>query len=309
MRGAKSFLVLLAIAVAIGAYAYFVESRREGSDASTTKNEKVWSIEADKIEQIDVKAANGDQTTLKKNGSDWQITAPTTADADQSAVGSMASSLASLESTKTVDENPASAKPFDLDPPNVSVRVHVAGESEPRELDLGTKTPTGTDMYARVKGQPKVFLVGSYLDGQLNRTTFDLRDKSVLKFDRAKVDSLELKPSGTPDVSLAKKSSEQWRLTAPVSAQADFSAVDSLLNQLSQAQMKSIVEGDGTANLKKYGLDKPLAEAVIGAGSTRATLAIGSESPDGTRYARDLTRPMVFTVEASLLDDSEEEAR
>ena len=304
MRGAKSFLVLLVVAIAIGAYAYFVESKKEVSDASTTKTEKVWTMDADKVEELEVKASNGDRTTLKKNGGTWQITAPKPADADQSAASSMASSLASLESTKTVDEKPASVKAFELDPPNVSVRVRLAGEKDFREVDFGTKTPTGTDLYARVQGQPKVFLVGSYLDGQLNRTTFDLRDKSVLKFDRTKVDSLELKPSGAPDVSLTKKTSDEWRLATPVAAKADFSVVDGVLSKISQAQMKSIVEeGDAAATLKKYGLDAPQVQAIIGAGSTRATLALGGKAPDGNLYARDLTRPMVFEVEPSLLDD------
>ena len=303
MRGGKSFLILLVVAAAVGAYAYFVESKKDVSDSTTTKTEKVWTLDGDKIEQIEVKAANGDVTTLKKSGTTWQITAPKATDADQSAVSSIVSSLASLESTKTVDENPASVKPFELDPPDVSVRVNVAGEKDPREIDFGTKTPTGTDLYARVKGQPKVFLVGSFIDGQLNRTTFDLRDKTVLKFDRTKVDALELRPSGAPSVSIAKKSSDDWRLTAPAGAKADFSAVDAVLNKLSQAQMKSIVDESPAADLKKYGLDKPQVEAVVGAGSTRATLAVGAKAPDGTLYARDPTRPMVFTVEASLLDD------
>jgi hypothetical protein len=181
--------------------------------------------------------------------------------------------------------------------------VHVAGDQTPKQLDVGTKTPTGSELYARVKGEPKVFLISGSLDEQLNRTTFDLRDKSILKFDRANVDGLELSPPGAPALTLAKKGSEEWRLTSPVNAQADFSAVDGIINKLSQTQMKAIVESDGRQNLKKYGLDKPQAQATVGAGSARATLAIGAKSPDGTLYARDLTRPMVFTVEATLLDD------
>ena len=72
MRGGKSFLVLLVIAIGVGAYAYFVESKRDVSDSAATKREKVWTIDAGKIEAIDVKAANGDLTRLKKNGSTWQ---------------------------------------------------------------------------------------------------------------------------------------------------------------------------------------------------------------------------------------------
>lgn len=303
MGRGRSFLVLVVIALAIGAYAYFVESKREVSDSTATKNEKAWSIDTNKVEQIDVKAANGDVTTLKKTGANWQIVSPVSAEADQAAVSSMLSSLSSLESTKVVDEAPADVKPFELDPPRISVSVRLSGENEPKEIDLGTKTPTGSDLYARVKGQPKVFLTGGFLEEQFNRTTFDLRDKTVLEFDQTKVDSIELNPSGAPALSLAKKSSDEWRLSRPLDAKADFSVVDGLLGRLSQAQMKAIAESDGSGNLKKYGLDKPQAVATVGAGSTRATLALGAKSPDGTLYARDMSRPLIFTVEASLLDD------
>ena len=41
----------------------------------------------------------------------------------------------------------------------------------------------------------------------------------------------------------------------------------------------------------------------VGLGSSRATLLFGAKTDAGTVYAKDESRPMVFTVEASLLDD------
>src|SRR6476620_2230212 len=104
MRGGRSFLVLLVVAIGIGAYAYFVESKRDVSDSPDTKREKVWTIDSTKIEEIDIKAANGDLTKLKKNGAAWQIVAPQPLQADQDAVGTITMALSSLESTKTVDD-------------------------------------------------------------------------------------------------------------------------------------------------------------------------------------------------------------
>lgn len=304
MRGGKSFLVLVAIALAVGAYAYFVESKREPSTTtSETEREKVWSFEADKIEEIEIKASNGDLTRLKKAGATWQVVSPEPMEADQDAISTIVSAVSSLESTKTVDEQPASVTQYELDPPRTRVAVRLAGESATKQLHLGTKTPTGADLYARVDGQPKVFLVGAPLEDQLNRTTFDLRDKSVLRFDRDKADSLKLEPAASAPVSLVKKSSEQWRLSAPADAKADFSAVDGIISKLSQARMQAVSANDGTKDLKKYGLDKPQAIATVGAGSSRASLAVGAKSPEGTVYARDLARPIVFTVEATLLED------
>lgn len=305
MRSGKSFLILLVLALGIGAYAYFVESKREPSDAAAataTKSTKVLTVDAAKVEELEVKSASGDVTRLKKTGSDWQIVAPSPMDADQQAVNTLVASLESLESSKTIDENPASVKDYGLDPARAVIGVRQTGETAMRKIDLGTKTPTGADLYARVEGQPKLILVGASADDTLNRSTFDLRDKAVLKFDRAKADSLKLEPAGSAAVSFAKKGTD-WRLTVPLDAKADFSTVDSLVGKLADTKMKSLVVADVGTDLKKYGLDKPQAVATVGAGSTRATLALGGKADDGSIYARDLSRPMVFSVEATLLDD------
>ena len=108
-------------------------------------------------------------------------------------------------------------------------------------------------------------------------------------------------------MSLTKKGSD-WRFTKPVDAKADFNLVDGLVGKLHQAKMTGIETADGTKDLKKYGLDKPQATATIGAGSARATLALGSKKEDGSLYARDLSRPAIFTVEGTLLDELKKSA-
>ena len=54
---------------------------------------------------------------------------------------------------------------------------------------------------------------------------------------------------------------------------------------------------------KEYGLDKPAATVRVTSGSAQAGLAIGKSAGDGVVYAKDLSRPMVFTVESALLDE------
>ena len=303
MRGGRSFLILVVLALGLGAYIYFVEMKRDPAASDETKKDKVFAIESGKIEEVEVRAASGEVTTVRKNGDTWQITSPQTLEADTAEVGGVVSSMESVEVQRVIDENPASAKSFGLDPPRLSVAVRVAGESALRRLQIGNRTPTGGDLYARVEGQPRVFLISSFLEDSLNKTTFNLREKSVLKFAREAVDTLTVETGAKP-VTLARKGN-QWRLTAPLEAKADFTTVDGIVGRVFQARMKSIAAADGTAELKKYGLDKPQATVTVGAGSTRAALAIGSkaEGDDTAVYARDLSRPIVFTIEAALLDD------
>jgi hypothetical protein len=81
---------------------------------------------------------------------------------------------------------------------------------------LGDKTATGGDLYAKIGSQPKVFLVSAYLESTFNKTTFDLRDKAILTFDRNKADAIEI-VTANRTLKFAK-GGEDWRLTAPVEA-------------------------------------------------------------------------------------------
>jgi hypothetical protein len=356
MRSGKSFLILLLLAAGIGSYAYFVESKRDTTVDSTTKHPKVLTADAGKIAEIEVHAASGDVTTLKKSGDTWQITSPIQVDADSAQVNSLVSSLTSLESQRTIDEHPASVAAFGLSPARFSVAFKQPGDSAFHRVDFGSKTPAGADTYVQVEGQPAVVLVSSYIEDTLNRGTFDLRDKAALKVTRDAVDSITLEPAGGTKVAAVKKGSN-WRLTAPADARADFSAVDTIIGRLADAKIKTIVapgsrppappkpaaatkpgeaakpaasspSGDvekpadantapkpetkpatgadtnySPADLKAYGLDKPELVATIGAGSTRATLAIGGKYDDTSVYARDLSRPLIFTLDKAVLDD------
>ena len=302
MRGLKSFALLLVVAVGLGAYVYLVESKRP-ADGDAAKKDKVFGVEADSIDEITVKAEAGDRTTLKKNGADWHIVQPIAAEPDAAEVSGLVSNLSSVEVQRVIDENPADLKEFGLADPRVQVTFKSGGKAH--TLQLGSKTPTGTDVYARLGDQKKVFLVSSFLDSTFNRTTFDLRNKNVLKVDASKIDRLEV-VAGDKTIRLVKKDGE-WQIEQPLAARADFGAVESLAGKVASAQMKSIAAAE-PADLKAYGLDQPAATVRLGTGSSQAALAIGSTSGDGAVFARDLARPAVFTVEATLLDDLKKDA-
>ena len=297
MRGVRSLIALVVVAAGLGAYLYFVEAKKEpGSDK---KLEKVFTgVAADKIDQLTIKPESGDRTTVQKQSGSWQLTQPVTAKADEAEVSGITSGLSSLEVQRVVDEKPADLKEYGLAPPRIEVSFKAGGQS--RALQIGQKTPTGTDLYAKVPDNPRVFLISSYLDSTFNRSTFDLRDKSILRVERDKVDSLEIT---TPDHELKfAKNGPEWKIASPTAARADFSAVEGLVGRLNTAQMKALTAQNAT-DLKEYGLDKPDVVVKIGAGSAQASLAIGKSAGEGVVYAKDMSRPMVFTIESALADE------
>jgi hypothetical protein len=102
-------------------------------------------------------------------------------------------------------------------------------------------------------------------------------------------------------VTLAKSGSD-WRIKAPVDARADLGAVDGLVGRINTTQMKTVAAAEAR-DLKQYGLDKPSVTVRLGSGSSQAGLVIGKAAEEGTFYAKDLSRPMVFTVESALVDE------
>jgi len=301
MRGLRSTIVLLVILIGVGGYAYYI-SKKPAEDSSA-KQEKVFaSVQADKIEELRVKAASGDTTTLKKDNGGWQVVAPLAVHADESEVSGITNALTSMSVVRIVDENPTDLKEYGLAEPRIAVAFKASGDKDYRHLLVGEKSPTGADLFAKRNTDKRVFLIPAFQESSLNRSTFDLREKSLIKFDREKVDALDITTAGK-SVQIAKQGGD-WTLTRPVQVKADFGSVEGLVGRLQTVQMKSIAASDATAaDLKKYGLDKPATTVNLNMGSARATLLIGGKADDATVYARDASKPMVMTVEGALADE------
>jgi Domain of unknown function (DUF4340) len=295
MRGVRSLIVLLVIAIPLGWFVYRDSQRPAGSDEP--KKDKVFTVESDKIEEIAIKSEAGEQTRLQKSGDKgWQIVAPAAATPDPTEVSGLTMNLSTLEVQRVVDENPADLKEYGLAAPRIEVAFKSGGQQH--TLLIGDKTPPGSDLYAKRASDNRVFLIPAHLESTFNKGTFDLRDKTALKVDRDKLDAFEI-VTAERTVRFTRPSGE-WQIAGPVQGRADFSAIESLVSRIAGLQMKSIADAPDP---KKQGLDKPVATVRLGTGSAQATLAVGGKAGDAAVYAQDLSRPTVFTIESSILDD------
>ena len=298
MRGLTSTIVLAVVLAGLVGYIYFVDAKK--SDSGAPARDKAFkTVEADAIEELQIKSADGERARLRKADKGWQLVEPNAADADASELSSLTTGLTGLEVQRVVDENPADLKQYGLNPPRVEVGFRLKGDKDFRRLEIGEKTPTGGDLYARKPDDKKVFLISSFLDNTFNRTPFDLRDKGILKFERDKVDGIEV-VNGPVTLQFIRKDMD-WKIVKPIAARADHGAVESLVTRLSSGQMKKLVAAEET-DLKQYGLDKPSVTATVSTGSARASLALGKTEKDAA-YAKDLSRPIVFTVDPALATD------
>ena len=300
MRGLRSTLVLLVVAIGLGAYIYFVERHRDPASAPEP-NEQLFTFDADDLTELQVRAEDGTVTELRQDDGAWRVVAPIETAADDVAATSMAASLAGLEINRVLEEGPVDLEPFGLDAPALDISFAAGGDASQRLL-IGDETPTGADRYAKLEGSGRVFLIAGYHRTTFNKTTFDLRDKTVLEFDRDVLERLEI-ASGEETIEFARDGGD-WRLAAPLAAAADFGTVEALIGSLGSGRMRA-VESEAADALEEYGLDAPAHTVSLHAGSATATLQVGAETADGTYYARNAARPLVFTVDASLVTNLE----
>jgi hypothetical protein len=293
MRSFRSLAILAALFGGLLAYLYFVDSKKPVEEAVEEKPKVFAGVDADKIEQLKISTIAGGVAELQKTADGWKLTSPSAARGDDSEVTAITSNLASVTNERVVDESPKNLGDYGLKEPVAEVSFKQKGDKDFRTLQLGSKTPTGNDLYAKTAGDRKVFLIAGYLESTFNRQPFDLRDKKVMSFDRDKVDRLEI-AQGNATVT-ATKAGGEWRLTAPVDARADFAALEGIVSRLGSTQMKSLVTEQAT-DLKQYGLDKPAVLVTLGLGSARAGFALGSKNPAGDYFARDTSKNQVVTV-------------
>jgi hypothetical protein len=294
MRGLTTTILLVLVLAGLGGYIYFVDSKRPAGGLE--EKQKVFTVEADKIQEVTV-TSDGEATTLRKENGAWKITAPIAAEADSTEVSSVTSAIAGLEVNRVVEENAQNLADFGLAEPHIKIAYKAEGGGG-GEIHLGSKTATQSDLYAVKPGEKRVFLVQAYQESSLAKKTFDLRDKRVLHFDRDKVDVIELAQAAGAPIELVRSGTE-WNLKQPIATRGDYTAVEGLLTRLSTASMTKLVDPNSPED---FGLEKPSAVVTVGAGSTRATLELGAER-EGAVYARDRARQLLFTVDPSLVTD------
>jgi hypothetical protein len=290
-----------AVAAGLAAYIFLVERKRPEPTEEKPK-EKVFAFDRAKVQSITLAPAGAEEVRLVKEKDGWRMKTPADVAADSAQVDSLLSSLDTLQAEEVVTETPAALAEYGLDKPRNTVSVAVEGTKAPLVLAVGAKTPDGGALYAKTPDRPRVFTIGSHLEGSLDKKPFDLRDREILHVKRDAVRSLEVSgPEGS--YALSRTEGGDWALTQPVATQAGRWSVDALLGSLESLRMDSVAD-ESPKDLKTFGLDKPARTVTLGlSDGTRKTLEIGAATADKKYNVRVSDRPLVAVIPGAVVDE------
>jgi len=292
----------VAVAGAIGAYAYFGTFKGKQKEEETkSAEEKIASFKAADVSEVTLHS-KGTEFVITGTGEGerkWQITKPITTLADKSTIDGIVNQFADMKRKRAFDAQPGDLKSFGLEPPLSSIAFKTADKTT--TYLVGKKNSFDDVVYLERDGDTKVALVPVAAQTQTDRDLFALRDKRLAIFEDKDVAKIEVTFAGKPAYALEKKG-EDWDIVG--ATRADKSQVTTILSSLRFLRAKSIPAeraGDG----KAFGLDKPdvVVTLTVGAAGASLPLSFGSvkKGTVSTYYAKQAGDAPVLEIQEDMV--------
>lgn len=260
---------------------------------------KILSLNAPDIQGIEIHQRAGDVTTvLKKDASGkWSITAPKPLAADQNAVESL-TSASNLHGDRTLEDNGGDLASYGLAPPVLSV-AFTDKSGKTTKLLVGESTPTNSDVYAKLDGDPHVYTMLSSHRVELDRSTKDLREKHLLLWDANKISSLEVTAKDETIV-FGRTGDSNWQILKPKVLRADNAAVEGVTQKVRDATMDADAAEDPAKSAAGFAGAQPIATIRITDPAGQKTLEIRKNKDDC--YAKSSMLEGVYKANKDLCD-------
>lgn len=287
----KSTLIVVLVAVALGSFVYFYDSKHAPKPPSEDTSKPAFSVKAADVTGVTIHRKS-DTVALTK-GSDWELSEPIDTRADQSAVGGIVDDIGSLNVQRSFAPTDNLSK-YGLADPAVKIVFQLKSGAS-HTIQLGDKDFSNSSVYALIDDSKNVNLVSTALLDETTKPVAQLRDRSLIDLNGSQVIALAL--NETSDDITVTKAQTGWEITSPRKTLADSSVVDALVSSLSSSKFTDVVS-ETSADLAKYGLAHPaLTLEVTAQGGKQFRLLLEKKGDD--YYGRDASRPMIFRVDSA----------
>jgi hypothetical protein len=292
-------LVFLAVFVVLAAAYYVYEYRgAETRKEAEEKERLVLSFEPDRVTELTLKRP-GERIVIRKEHDAWTVIEPVSGPADKNIIEQVLDTISNLRYERDLGSQ-SDLGPFGLSEPTVSVGVS-SDKGTIGEILTGDSTADGANLYVKRSGDDMVFTVSQSVKGKLDRTLFDLRDKTVLDFSIPDINEMRIYRN---DRAFAFKKTPEgdWSMASPEERRADTGAITSVLDAVRYGRIKRFVEEEAE-DLKQYGLEEPQARIELVMNDQTRSLSFDETSRDAKLvYAQRDNKRQVVELDAEIMN-------
>jgi hypothetical protein len=287
-------------------------------DPTAWRKKGIVDFKAEDVTQVKTTLADGSSWTVASEGApppakegepapkaEWKLVEPATLPAafrlDKNAVSRPAAQIASLRAQDFADG--VSDADAGVDKPSAVVEA-TTKDGKKTVIRLG-KEDEKKRTFAKVDGDPQMYLLASFSAKQLGKKLDELRDLALIDAAIDDVEKVTIKGSGGTFV--VKKDGADWKLVEPKTPPAEFDATtiaSTVASLLRTRATRTALDVDG----KTAGVDKasPFVEVQL-AGGKKQTLRFGNALPiepvEGKPPEKD-AKPREYYVKGGLDDNT-----
>ncbi len=281
------------------------------------RDKKVARFESDDVVGVDLSHGDQEIVLARATGEEdvkWRMTAPLQVVADEWSSKSLVDALRDLRAQDFLTEEKTDAE-LGLDEPQARVTLTMADGStltvsfgKTAELEIGDPPSSTNIVYTRTSQRDEVLLVKADVLDKVRKSAFDLRDKSVLRFDRADVQRIVVQRSKGLSFTVARRP-EGWRVEKPRSFDARQSVIDDILWDLEDlSAVKFVTESADRAKLRECGLAVPQTAITIHLRDAEPVeVLIGDETDEGNYYCKTSESSQIVEISQFLMGDLPED--
>jgi len=298
----NAIILVVVLVLLVGAY-YFINNKKTTTpDVATvttdTNVNNLISVDQTKITSLGFSNEKG-SFTLDKVDNAWTMNPTIEIPIDNAIADTAATNMSAISAEKVIEEKATDLAKYGLDKP-ATVKVGLT-DGTSQEIELGSTNPTNDGIYARKKGEAKVYLVNIYYEDQLKLSRGYFINKAILPVEGKTLKHIAYEKNGVMQFAINITAENAFNIVAPIKEEAEASQIAPMLDAVVKLQIKDIVDENPT-DLAKYGLDKPVYSILYGDASTTAKIFFGKDVEKGTVvYAKFPNKNSVFTIDVTPL--------
>jgi len=223
------------------------------------------------------------------------------AKADKTEIDDILDALKNLKVKVFEADDATNLSQYGLDNPRIEATVMLGEDKTSKTVLVGKNVLETNRVYVKRQNSDSVFSVNKDIVSELTKKVYDLRDKTVIDFQRTDVNKFELQSGGSITV-CEKNDFGEWKITRPSEYKADKNAIDNLLFELDSLKAREFVS-DKPDSLAPYGLNNPQNIVTLHeSGKTEPKVLLFGKKQGNAVHVKTPNADAVFLVKSSLLD-------